>query len=92
MGMTLAEVYSMTLDEFALVFEAWQQERAYDARTSWEQARFIDLCALMPYSKKGLKATDVVVFDWEKGEKHEGSTAKTTKEDVARILERFGDA
>ena len=48
--------YSMTLDEFALVFEAWQQERAYDARTSWEQARFIAQCALMPYSKKGLKA------------------------------------
>ena len=46
--MTLADVYSMTLDEFALVFEAWQQERAYDARTSWEQARFIALCALMP--------------------------------------------
>ncbi|UKI47044.1 MAG: hypothetical protein L6V92_05985 [Phocaeicola vulgatus] len=46
----------------------------------------------MPYSKKGLKATDVVVFDWEKGERHEESTAKTTKEDVARILERFRDA
>lgn len=46
----------------------------------------------MPYSKKGLKATDVVVFDWEKGEKHKESTAKTTKEDAARILERFGDA
>lgn len=37
-------------------------------------------------------STDVVVFDWEKEEKHKGSTAKTTKEDVARILERFGDA
>ena len=34
-------LYSMTLDEFALVFEAWQQERTYDTRTSWEQARFI---------------------------------------------------
>lgn len=48
--------YSMTLDEFTLVFEAWQQERMYDTRISWEQARFIAQCALMPYSKKGLKA------------------------------------
>lgn len=85
-------LYSMTLDEFTQVFEAWQQERMYDTRTSWKQARFIAQCALMPYSKKGLKATDVVVFDWEKEEKHKGSTAKTTKEDIARILERFGDA
>ena len=38
------------------------------------------------------EGSDVVVFDWEKEEKHKGSTAKTTKEDVARILERFGDA
>lgn len=85
-------LYSMTLDEFTQVFEAWQQERMYDTRTSWKQARFIAQCTLMPYSKKGLKATDVVVFDWEKEEKHKGSTAKTTKEDIARILERFGDA
>lgn len=37
-------------------------------------------------------STDVVVFDWEKEEKHKESTTKTTKEDAARILERFGDA
>ena len=88
-GMSLGDIYSMTPEELGMVIEAWQQMRTEESRTSWEQTRFLALCALMPYSKKRLKPTDIVVFEWDKAGKK--TEKKTTKEDVARIMARFGD-
>lgn len=89
-GMSLGDIYSMTPEELGLVIEAWQQMRTDESRQSWEQIRFLALCALMPYSKKRLKPTDIVVFEWEK-ETLERRANKTTREDVERIMARFGD-
>ena len=36
-----------------------------------------------------LKPTDIVVFEWDKAGKK--TEEKTTKEDVARIMARFGN-
>lgn len=83
-------VYQMTPEEPELMIEAWQQMRTDESRQSWEQTRFLALCALMPYSKKRLKPTDIVVFEWEK-ETLERRANKTTREDVERIMARFGD-
>lgn len=88
-GMSVSDAYGMTLGELGLVIEAWQQTRTEELQASWEQTRFLALCSLMPYSKKRLKPTDLVMFDWEKGPSGR-SASRTTREDVDRIMARFG--
>ena len=39
---------------------------AQKEQLEWERTRFSILCTIQPHVKKRLKATDIVVFDWEK--------------------------
>ena len=62
MGLTLDDFERLTPEEFGRVYESWS---ATHVRDSWERARFVARCALQPYSRRPLKATDVCRFGWD---------------------------
>ena len=91
MGMSLGDVYSLTVDEFSAIYEAWAEREETDRRTAWEQTRFLALCALTPYSKKKLRPEDVVHFPWEGKKARRSPAQRATAADIERIMARFGE-
>lgn len=89
-GMRLDDVYAMTLEELGHVLEAWHRAEEARVRTSWEQARFVAQCVLMPYSKKKLEPEDIVVFKWEK-EENRTTGHGTGRADFDRIRKMYGE-
>lgn len=77
------EMYSMTD-----LLEAYVSHRAIHAledRDAWERARMIALYAAAPHTKKKLKATDIVTFNWEKSDTKGTKGNKWTKEEIERF-------
>lgn len=89
-GLSLSDTCALTLEEFNILYEEWDRYRTAVFRTSWEQARFMAHCSVMPHVKKGLVPTDIVCFDWEKEDKKNIRTA--TKADFERMKKRFGES
>jgi len=88
-GMSREDFLRSTPDEFNVIAEAWNNNNVQRCRSGWEQARFIAQFVLMPYSKKTLKPTDLIVFEWEKPESITSKSA--TKEDFERIKKMYGN-
>lgn len=87
--MTLSDVYSLDMEELNAIIRAWaKQEEAY-YRDRWERIRFLARCVLTPYSKKKIKPTDIIRFEWDTTEKN-GKARRATPEDIERIKRRFG--
>ncbi len=90
-GMPLADIFQLTLDELSAIYEAWAEAEEARNRTSWEQVRFLAHCSLMPYSKKRLKPEDVVCFPWEGGQKKaKGKPRRLSPEELRKVEERLG--
>lgn len=70
MGMSMDDFCRCAPSEFYAAWEAWEEMQQRTERGMWERARMQCLCALQPYSKKTLRAQDVMQFPWEK-EKNE---------------------
>jgi hypothetical protein len=91
-GLSLDDAYRLTPAEFNEAYRAWHEMHEAAYRTSWEQTRFIAHCSLAPHSKKRLKPTDLVLFDWERergGEKEKTSPGVCTREDFERIAKKY---
>lgn len=65
-GMSMQDFCQCTPSEFMSIYKAWIKSREQTERNAWERARISCLCSLQPYSKKRLKATDIMEFPWEK--------------------------
>ena len=65
-GLGVEEFYDLTFDEFSAITESYYQKQEMEFKMGWEQARFAAYYAVVPHSKKKLKLTDIVRFDWEK--------------------------
>mgnify|MGYP006372428295 CR=1 FL=1 len=89
-GMSREDFLQSTPDEFNAIAEAYNNHSTMIHRTSWEQTRFMAQCMLMPYSKKTMKATDVIKFEWDTPEIKKVETTIPTKEDYERMKIRFG--
>lgn len=61
------------------------EHRSHKHREQWEQARFIAFIVAQCNTKKNLKLTDLIKFDWDG--KGEGKTDAPTKEEVNRLAE-----
>ena len=92
--MSLTDIYSLEAEELAGIIESWADLRDRLYRDSWEQARFLAQCLLTPYSKKRIRPTDIIRFDWD-GEKEKKAKRKEATPfaaaDVERIRRMFGD-
>ena len=80
--------------EYAAVWHAWQEADERREQGEWERLRMSCLCMLQPYSKKRLRAEDVMRFPWETGESPDKGDATLSAEEMeARrqaAMERYG--
>ena len=89
-GLSLAEVYSLTVEELGYILRAWAEQQETLYRDRWVRTRFLAHCLLSPYQKKGkkLKPADIARFPWDK---ETGKAEAPSLEDIERISKRFGD-
>ena len=87
-GMSLADFERCTPFEFNEVMLHWRENQERIDRVAWDQTRFLATAMLQPYSKKTLKATDIVRFPWDdkKEEAAKGTSSRERMEDVRRRL------
>lgn len=94
--MSIEDFCRCTPFEFSKIVEQWNSHQEILSRLGWEQTRFLAVAMLQPYSKKTLKATDIVVFPWERDEKmkQDGDIPKGTssKELFEECLRRTGNS
>ena len=65
MGMSYEDFARCTPLEYAAVWRAWHEAAERREQSEWERLRMSCLCMLQPYSKKRLRAEDVMRFPWE---------------------------
>jgi len=83
--MTVDDFCRCTPLEFSKVYECWAEGERRHERAAWERTRLQCTTMLQPYSKRGLKPTDVLKFAWDNDEEGETTERLSTKE----IRERF---
>ena len=93
-GMSYDDFCRCTPSEYAAVWHAWQEADERREQGEWERLRMSCLCMLQPYSKKRLRAEDVMRFPWESGESPDKGDATLSAEEMeARrqaAMERYG--
>lgn len=87
-GLSLGDFCQLTPDELAEIVRQWRDRDTYAYRDRWEQARLIGQCALAPYSKKGVKATDIIRFAWDAEKKK--MVQSVTRDDFERLRDLYG--
>lgn len=78
-----------TPSEFALVAENWKSHEEVLNQRSWVQTRYMMVSMLQPYCKKPIKATDILLFEWDKQKTPPKSTEKSTRERMEEIEARL---
>ena len=89
-GMSLEDFERCTPYEFNEVMLQWRENQERIVRTTWDQTRFLATVMLQPYSKKTLKATDIVLFPWEekKEEVPKGTSSRERMEEVRKRIRK----
>lgn len=93
MGMSRDDFGRCTPSEFYAAYEAWHEMREQADRGDWERARMLCLCTLQPYSKKQLRASDIMQFPWDEAEAR-ASSSRSGEKDMSHeeIMERYREA
>ena len=97
-GMSIDDFCRCTPLEFSAIAEGWNEGEQARQRAAWERTRMQCTCMLQPYSKKGLKPTDVMRFDWDPsrgsgtGERVPDARKKAERLTTKEIWERFEKA
>ena len=84
MGMNLEDFDSLTPTEFDASYNHFERTRIHE---KWDQVRFLATASLSPWSKKSLKATDVVRFPWDDETHH--NVPYVSKEDAKAMYEQL---
>lgn len=84
MGMSMDDFCRCTPSEFYAAHAAWQEYRDGEARSQWERTRMQCLCMLQPYSKKRLRAQDVMQLPWD--ERGKGLSGKAESTEAQKAL------
>ena len=83
MGMSYDDFCRCTPCEFKCVFDAWQRHHELMRQEDRERVRMMCLCMLQPYSKRRLKASDVMSFPWER------AAVKAERVTDEELMERY---
>ncbi len=90
-GIPPADIYPMDMETLDAAIRAWNEQEEQRYRTSWEQTRFLAHCLLTPYSKKKLRAEDIIRFPWEGGRKKaKEKPHRLSPEELRKLEERLG--
>lgn len=60
-----------------------------DERSAWERMRMLATICVQPYSKKRLKATELMRFPWDEEKKHTQAAEKDVEISKDEALRRF---
>ncbi len=87
-GLSLSDVYALDMDELGFIVESYRKREEAIYRDNWERVRFLALCLLTPYQKKGkrLKGTDLIRFPWDSP----SGGARLSESELERISRMFG--
>ena len=88
-GMSLEDFERCTPIEFTEVMRQWRENQERIDRTTWDQTRFLATAMLQPYSRKALKATDVVKFTWDY-KTEEAPKGTSSRERMEEVRKRIG--
>lgn len=77
-----------TPSEFSAAAEAWNKIEESRMRRSWEQTRDLMMAMIQPYSKKPVKPTDIMQFEWDK-KKPPKPVEKSTRERMEAVKSRL---
>lgn len=88
-GMSMQDFERCTPSEFKAVFDKWQKCSELREQSEWERVRMSCLCALQPYSKKRLSASDIMEFPWEKDKQAAQSHTGRVEESVEQLRARM---
>lgn len=90
-GIPPEDLYPMDMETLDAVIRAWNEHEEQHYRTSWEQTRFLAHCLLTPYTKKKLKAEDIIRFPWEGGRmKTKEKPRRLSPEELRKVEVRLG--
>ncbi len=87
-GMSMKDFERCTPSEFREVFDAWKQQHDQRERREWECARMTWYWAVYPYSKKGIKLTDLAKFPWDKEQEKTQPKKQETMEEIKANFEK----
>lgn len=65
MGMSMDDFERCTPAEFERIYARWREQRTNEERSRWERTRSVCMFVLQPWSKKPLKAKDVLPLPWD---------------------------
>ena len=88
-GMSREDFERCTPFEFTEVMQQWRENQERIDRTTWDQTRFLATAMLQPYSRKALKATDVVKFTWD-DKTEEAPKGTSSRERMEEVRKRIG--
>lgn len=89
MGMSMEDFCRCAPSEFYAAWKAYSTHETRLEQGAWERMRMECLCTLQPYSKKRLRAQDVMVFPWEKAERKTTSVKTLSHEDMLKRYEEM---
>jgi len=75
---SLNELEELTLAQFNMYLEGFFEEY----KNEWEQTRLIMWSIIQPNSKKKLKPTEIISFDWDKDNKVSEPLDKEKKQEI----------
>ncbi|MGN1211752.1 MAG: hypothetical protein ACI4TM_08695 [Candidatus Cryptobacteroides sp.] len=64
-GMSYDDFCMLTPEEFNAIYDEWRLEQDSIIKGEWERCRWVCYCMIRPYSKRNLRLTDIMKFDWD---------------------------
>lgn len=91
MGMSMMDFCLCTPSEFYETWKVWNEMQLRREREAWERARMECLCTLQPWSKKRLKARDVMRFEWDDNSV-DSKCSRSNEMSREEIMKRYREA
>lgn len=91
MGMSMMDFCLCTPSEFYETWKVWNEMQLRREREAWERARMECLCTLQPWSKKRLKARDVMRFEWDDNDE-DSKCSRSNEMSREEIMKRYREA
>lgn len=79
----------LTLEEFSHIYEQYNEREETTERSAWERMRMLATICVQPYSKKRLKATELMRFPWDEEKTHTSDKSKDVEISKDEALRRF---
>lgn len=77
------------MEEFSHIYEQYNEREEMTERSAWERMRMLATICVQPYSKKRLKATELMRFPWDEEKGHTQPPQRGGEVSKDEALRRF---